>query len=130
MKMYPTEFPVVNAISLSLAKTKGTVSGFGLNRVFWLFLEFCTTSISESPEQHIVKRTYHRDEPKISLPLQVSFDDSQTASCRLCNGLDEQTLAYSQFDTNVVWAEPVDAEINGLKKRLIVLLRATLDNKE
>lgn len=31
---------MLEAISFNLENTKGTVSGFGLNRVFWLFFEF------------------------------------------------------------------------------------------
>lgn len=35
-----TECPLLIAISFRLLNTKGTVSGLGLNSVFWLFLEF------------------------------------------------------------------------------------------
>lgn len=35
-----TEWPAVRAISFKFEKTKGTVRGFGLNRVFCIFLEF------------------------------------------------------------------------------------------
>ena len=36
-----TEWPLLIAISFRLLNTNGTVSGFGLKSVFWLFLEFC-----------------------------------------------------------------------------------------
>jgi hypothetical protein len=35
-----TEWPELVAISRRFEKTNGRVRGFGLNRVFWLFLEF------------------------------------------------------------------------------------------
>jgi hypothetical protein len=35
-----TEWPALRAISFKFEKTKGTVRGFGLNRVFCIFLEF------------------------------------------------------------------------------------------
>ena len=35
-----TECPVLIAISFRFLNTVGRVSGLGLNRVFWLFLEF------------------------------------------------------------------------------------------
>lgn len=36
----PTEFPDERAISRKFENTKGKVRAFGLNKVFWLFLEF------------------------------------------------------------------------------------------
>ena len=38
-----TDCPVDSAISCRFENTNGTVSGFGLNSVFWLFLELCHT---------------------------------------------------------------------------------------
>lgn len=38
-----TEWPLLRAISFKFLKTTGSVRGFGLKRVFWLFLEFYKT---------------------------------------------------------------------------------------
>lgn len=36
-----TEWPVVRAISFKFEKTTDIVKGFGLDKTFWLLLEFC-----------------------------------------------------------------------------------------
>lgn len=53
------ECPVTNAISRKFWKTKGRVKGLGLNRVFWLFFEFCPIPDVKARSEGDRKRTHH-----------------------------------------------------------------------
>lgn len=98
-----TALPLVSAISFNFEKTNGSVRGFGLNSVFWLPLEFYTT-LNELKTRNSVVQTNHRNEPQITLLLQLSLDHSKTSACRLCDSLDQQTLSDAQLNPDVVWA--------------------------
>jgi hypothetical protein len=99
-----TECPDESAISRKFEKTKGTVRAFGLKSVFWLFLEFYRPSKLVWSGLRQVTAEYHCHEPKIAFFLKICFDCRKTPSCRLADGLDEQALANTQFDTDIIWA--------------------------
>lgn len=98
-----TECPLLIAISFRLLNTKGTVSGLGLNSVFWLFFEFYG---GVSRAVYAFKTTTdHGYEPQIALFFELGLDDRKAPPRRLSDGLDEQALTNAKLNTDIVWCK-------------------------
>jgi len=69
---------------------------------------------------------HHRDQPEITLFLKIGFDAWYAPARRFTDGLDEQTFTDSELDSNVVWTETVDAEINNSEESLCIWLLAVV----
>jgi len=97
-----TAVPELKAISLRFLNTNGTVKGFGLKRVFWLFFEFYGSMVLVYCLVVGNRGIYLSYQTQISLLLQVSFNGCNTSSCRFRNGFDEKTFPDTQLDADVV----------------------------
>jgi len=64
-------------MSRKLEKTKGTVRGLGLKRVFWLFFDVYEAVLVRPGEKNEQRGfgKYHCDETEVTLFLELCFND-------------------------------------------------------